>query len=382
MGQVALRPGVLLRAQETWTLIVLGLSCWLFAMGGWYVLGGFVGLLLITLVIARGQWLELPEPVIDETKRDPWAIYKQEPKYVITKRAVVTGGTQGIGAALSQVLKEQGFDVYCGGRTAGGHYIDLGEAATIKAFANRVKSVLRGEPLDLIVINAGVWNASHRNTWDGFESTLQVNHFGHAYLVDLLLPCLKLSEDPRIVIVSSLAAYGGLPQLSVADWQAQLSQDPPYYINTYPAMFHRYADSKLCNIMFAQTLKKQHPWLCVTVCHPGSCYTNLIGGMTYHFAFEFCMRILFKSPTGAAQTILYCCLADKKDLRTDAVYSEMSEMPLPWQVTPNACRILYEATEIEKKRMAKTAAINVGSPTPIVKERVETQKEPEKEEDR
>jgi NAD(P)-dependent dehydrogenase (short-subunit alcohol dehydrogenase family) len=222
--------------------------------------------------------------------------------------------------------------------------------------------VLRKQPLDLLVINAAVWNSGHQNTWDGFESTFQVNHFGHAYLVDLLLPLMKLSEDPRVVIVTSLAAYGGLPQGNAAGYQAQLRQDPPYWINSIPAMFNRYADSKLCNIMFAQTLHKQNPWLSVSLCHPGSSFTNLIGGMAYHFMVEFFMRFLFKSPTGAAQTPLFCCLSPRDELRSDCVYSEMSEMPLPWQVTASSCQALAEATEIEKKRMEKTASKSVGNP--------------------
>jgi hypothetical protein len=114
---------VLLRAQETWTCAVLAVSGWLFfGLGGWQgVLGSLLGILLITLVIARGAWVDLPPPV------DPKA--EGLPK----KRAVVTGGTQGIGAALAEVLTEQGYEVYAGGKTAPGHYIDLGEAATIKA---------------------------------------------------------------------------------------------------------------------------------------------------------------------------------------------------------------------------------------------------------
>jgi hypothetical protein len=207
-----------------------------------------------------------------------------------------------------------------------------------------------------------VWNSGHQNSWDGVESTLQVNHFGHAYLVDLLLPFLKLSEDPRVVIVTSLAAYGGLPQGDAAGYYAQLRQDPPYWIKSIPAMFNRYADSKLCNIMFAQTLQKQNPWLSVSLCHPGSSFTNLIGGMAYHFIVEFCMRLLFKSPTGAAQTPLFCCLSPRDELRSDCVYSEMSEMPLPWQVTASGCQALADATEIEKKRMERTASKSVGTP--------------------
>jgi len=38
-------------------------------------------------------------------------------------------------------------------------------------------------------------------------------------------------------------------------------------------------------------------------------------------------------------------------------------MPLPWQVTAGSCQALADATEIEKKRMEKTASKSVGNPT-------------------
>jgi hypothetical protein len=127
-AQLAMRPGVLLRAQETWTVAVLAVSGWLFfGLGGWQgVLGGLLGILLITLVIARGAWVDLPPPV------DPKA------EGLVKKHAVVTGGTQGIGGALAEVLKEQGYEVYAAGKTATGHHLDLGEAATIKARSYRL----------------------------------------------------------------------------------------------------------------------------------------------------------------------------------------------------------------------------------------------------
>lgn len=262
------------------------------------------------------------------------------------KVAVVVGGTHGIGEALSDELRSQGYEVLRGGRSKGGVHVDLGEATAMRAFANRVVHALDGRPLDLLVVSAAVWLGRHERTYDGLEATLAVNHFGHAYVVDMLLPELRKSRDPRVVVLTSLAAYGGLPCASAAAWRAELRRDVPFWPNTLPAMFNRYADSKLCNVMFAQTLKERNPWLCVALAHPGSCATRLVvGEYLLDDLIMFLSMYLWKSPRGAAQTPLYLCLADRGELRTDAIYSEMSPMPLPLQCTAAARRALADATD-------------------------------------
>ena len=299
----------------------------------------------------------MPEEDEEEKKKRP---KEGEPR---RGHVFIAGGTAGVGAGLAEAMREQGYEVIDAGPEAPAWHLDLGEAATIKACTNRAKALLRGKPLDMLVLNAAVWPSSHRVTYDGDEATFAVNHFGQAYLLDLMLPCLKRSADPRVVIVSALDAYGGVPQATARDWQMQLRQDPPfldYPVLSMPAMYNRYADSKLCGVLFAQTLSKMHPWLSVTLAHPGPTFSTLIGGVTYHFVVEFFARVLFKSPTGAAQTPLFCLLSDRKNLRSDVIYSEMSAMPLPWQVTPAACKALWEATEAEIGSMHKRASLQVG----------------------
>ncbi len=114
-----MRPSVFFRSQECLTLLILFVSVLLFSQGG--ATGFFLGmaaLASITGVVARGAWFErIP---VDSSAEN------FEKKY-----AVVTGGTQGIGAELVAQLKEQGYEVMDAGRSANGHYLDLGEAASI-----------------------------------------------------------------------------------------------------------------------------------------------------------------------------------------------------------------------------------------------------------
>jgi len=58
-------------------------------------------------------------------------------------------------------------------------------------------------PLNVLILNAGVFGAPHSLTDDGFETTFQTNHLGHFYLVRLLTDLLVASTPARVVTVSS-----------------------------------------------------------------------------------------------------------------------------------------------------------------------------------
>lgn len=58
-------------------------------------------------------------------------------------------------------------------------------------------------PLHILICNAAVFGAPWRLTEDGLESTFQVNHLGHFYLVQLLEDVLRQSSPARVVMVSS-----------------------------------------------------------------------------------------------------------------------------------------------------------------------------------
>lgn len=57
--------------------------------------------------------------------------------------------------------------------------------------------------LDILILNAGIFDGPYSLTEDGLESTFQVCHLGHFYLAKLLEDDLLSAYLPRIVIVSS-----------------------------------------------------------------------------------------------------------------------------------------------------------------------------------
>src|ERR1700733_3269110 len=141
--------------------------------------------------------------------------------------AVITGATGGLGYETALALANAGAEVFVTGRNAEKGRIaieriqravsapkvrfeslDLASLASIRAFAARM--VASGQPLDLLINNAGVMDLpTRRLTEDGFELQFGTNHLSHFALTALLLPLLRRSQSPRVVNVSSLAHRGG-----------------------------------------------------------------------------------------------------------------------------------------------------------------------------
>ncbi|HKP90230.1 MAG TPA: SDR family NAD(P)-dependent oxidoreductase [Thermoleophilaceae bacterium] len=119
-------------------------------------------------------------------------------------RALVTGAARGIGAAIAARLREDGLDVVTLDRDPG---CDL-----------RVD--LAGDPLpdlgevDVCVSNAAITTTiapAHRMTEEQWSRDIAVNLSGAFRAVQACLPGMRDRRRGRIVVISSMAAVGGLP---------------------------------------------------------------------------------------------------------------------------------------------------------------------------
>jgi NAD(P)-dependent dehydrogenase (short-subunit alcohol dehydrogenase family) len=103
------------------------------------------------------------------------------------RTVVMTGATSGIGAhALARLMAHAGTRAIIGARPSSTRpplhgvevlALDLSSLAGVRAFAAAVLDRLDGEPIDMLVLNAGAQfrNTSARSA-DGFELTFAVNH--------------------------------------------------------------------------------------------------------------------------------------------------------------------------------------------------------------
>jgi NAD(P)-dependent dehydrogenase (short-subunit alcohol dehydrogenase family) len=202
------------------------------------------------------------------------------------KLAVVTGATGGLGYETALALAMAGAEVLVTGRNAEKgrvaverikrlvpsakarfEILDLAHLASVREFA--AKMIARGQPLDLLINNAGVMDLpARRLTEDGFEMQFGTNHLSHFALTGLLLPLLGRAEAPRVVNVSSLAHRGG--KIDFDNLQAERKY------KSWPA----YQQSKLANLLFTFELQRRsdaYGWgVMSNAAHPGYARTDLI----------------------------------------------------------------------------------------------------------
>lgn len=198
------------------------------------------------------------------------------------KHIVISGPTAGIGRTASLELARQGAQltllcrspekaevlkqeiIVAGGLVPDIVIMDMASMDSVRAAAESLAST--GKPLDVLLNNAGVINVSRKETADGFEETLAVNHFAPFLLTGLLLPALQRTPGSRIVNVAS-DAHSFVKGMGFEDMQA---------VNSYKT-FREYGRSKLANILFTRqlALRLQDQDITVNCLHPGAVSTSL-----------------------------------------------------------------------------------------------------------
>lgn len=141
------------------------------------------------------------------------------------KRALVTGGTSGIGLATAKRFIEEGARVAVTGndsldlakRELGEGALvflaDAGDVAAQAAVAAQARNAFGG--LDVLVLNAGIGDFRPIGQWDeaGFDRSFAINLRGPFFLVQALLPIL--ANPASIVLTGSINAHIGMPGSSV-----------------------------------------------------------------------------------------------------------------------------------------------------------------------
>jgi len=177
--------------------------------------------------------------------------------------ALMTGGTSGFGALAAGRLQQAGARVIMGSRSGASAgetvQLDLADLTAVRSFASAVLERLDGEPIGVLILNAGlILPDADRRTVDGYETTFAVNHLAHYLLLRLLLP--HLSERAVVVLTTS----GTHDPATKADLELPRHADP--YLLANPerdsdrssrprkAGEHAYTASKLCTVLTARYL--------------------------------------------------------------------------------------------------------------------------------
>lgn len=155
--------------------------------------------------------------------------------------------------------------------------LDLLHYDSIMYFVKRVENDV--QRLDIVVLNAGIWQHHYEVAPTGHENTIQVNVLSTALLMILLLPTFVktstlVQEPSRVVAVSS----------DIASWAKFKEQgsDPLLPALDKPEAFSmpdRYCTSKLLGQLFVTEFVKRIPSsvAVVNMPNPGMCYGTSLG---------------------------------------------------------------------------------------------------------
>jgi len=190
------------------------------------------------------------------------------------KRAIVTGGSSGIGTETARALASAGAevtlavrDVEAGTRVAGNiiaatgntnvfvEQLDLSDQRSVAAFVSRWSG-----PLDILVNNAGIMATPELRTKEGWELQFATNHLGHFALTTELHDALQAAGQSRVVVVSSVGHVNG----------EVLFDDLDFAQHPYDA-WAAYSQSKTANILFAVEAAKRwaRDGIAVNALNPG-----------------------------------------------------------------------------------------------------------------
>ena len=140
----------------------------------------------------------------------------------MARTALVTGGSRGIGAAISKALKEEGYAVaatYAGNDEAAAKFTDetgiktykwnVADYDASKAGIERVEADLG--PIDIVVANAGITRDApfHKMTPQQWSDVIDTNLTGVFNTVHPVWPGMRERGFGRVVVISSVNGQKG-----------------------------------------------------------------------------------------------------------------------------------------------------------------------------
>lgn len=226
------------------------------------------------------------------------------------KHALVTGATAGIGLAAATALAKLGAQVWLLARDAGrgeascdaivaaGARVrpkvimcDIASLASVRAAA----AAWCGEPIDVLVHNAGLMPSTRIETSDGLELCWATHVAGPHLLTTLLAPFLAHANGARVIWVSSGGMYFKKLRLDDTQWQARPYNGTNAYAETKRAQ-------QVLAELWAEKLKASSTTV-VHCMHPG--WVDTAGVRDAMPGFYRRMHANLRTPAQGADTIVW-----------------------------------------------------------------------------
>jgi retinol dehydrogenase 14 len=207
----------------------------------------------------------------------------QAPPDASEQTVVITGASAGIGLETALWMSQLGYRVVITGRTPkklhaakaavqanSQHEVrallaDFAEMSQVHQLADQI--LAQCPKIDVLIHNAGGSALTRRETADGFEQTLAVNHLAPFLLTHRLQQRLEDSRS-RVIVVASRMHH----ECDGFDYD-----DPHFLQRPYGALV-AYNQSKLANVMFALELAERMAphGVVVHALHPGDVSTDIV----------------------------------------------------------------------------------------------------------
>lgn len=276
--------------------------------------------------------------------------------------AIVTGADGGMGRVISLTLAKAGYKIIMASLSTKSaqvvcneikslskneqikvYPLNLASFSSIVTFVDKIKK--EGEPICLLMNNAGILNHKFEKTENGLEKTVSVNYVGPYLLTRLLLPLMN--EGSRIInTVSCTYIIGKIPFHFFEKGRDGQFLRIPVYSNTKLALLW-------FTLELADLIKKRG--ITVNAVDPGIVNTNII---TMHAWFDPLTDIFFRpfirTPEQGAKTALYLALSDEVKKITGCCFANNQVKKIPSRLLNRTeIKRLWRTTEEKVKPFLK-----------------------------
>ncbi|RHJ85423.1 SDR family oxidoreductase [Parabacteroides sp. AM08-6] len=268
--------------------------------------------------------------------------------------AIITGADGGMGQVITTALAKEGFPIIMACQNPEkaipicNHIritsknsrieirkIDLASLSSVSAFAEQL--LKDGQPVSLLINNAGILTTKVRRTEDGLETIVSVNYVAPYLLTRKILPLM----EPGARIVNTVSCTYAIGKI-----------EPEFFEKGKSGHFSRipvYGNTKLALLLFTQELAVQikDRGIIVNATDPGIVSTNMI---TMHAWFDPLTDILFrpfiKTPSQGAATAIYLALSDQVKEKNGCCFANCKEKNVSKRIRHHvAQKELWDSTE-------------------------------------
>jgi len=238
---------------------------------------------------------------------------------------VLTGASDGIGAAAAVELTQLGHEVLATGRSQAKldvvhrRMVDSApddvtvpepiacDLSRLDAVRDLSAQVLERCPrIDVLANNAGMQTRRREVSADGYELNFAVNHLAPFLMTNLLLD--RVTETSGRVVTTSSSVHR-VGNIDFDDLQREKGRW---------TRFSSYGSSKLANIWFTTELRRRSS-VPATCFHPGSVNTELVRDVPMQSMVKAAAKLFARTPEAGADTLVWLA-TDQEGATPHAVY--------------------------------------------------------------